>query len=264
MITPVERVGDIWLKRDDLWCGEAPAQGGKSRTADAVCRKAVDMKYVEINSCHDRNSSVPGMLARVCKHYGLRLRLWIPASREPLTPVFEDAIEHGAVLEEIRPGYMSVRQKRMIDHVNSVMKSIALGVGLNWMGCGHYETVMQVSNVHDLILSGDVKRVVMPIGSGLMFEAVRRTIPYTPMLGVACGTLIGTSFSYKHTCFVDMSCGGGVTKSEVIRPQVKKDFHQEVTASVGGVDLDPVYEAKCFEFLQPGDLLWIVGHRDTQ
>jgi hypothetical protein len=30
---------------------------------------------------------------------------------------------------------------------------------------------------------------------------------------------------------------------------------------VGGVLLDPHYEAKCAEFLQPGDLLWIAGIR---
>lgn len=32
---------------------------------------------------------------------------------------------------------------------------------------------------------------------------------------------------------------------------------------LGGVRLDPIYEAKCVPFLLPGDLFWCVGIRAT-
>ena len=30
-----------------------------------------------------------------------------------------------------------------------------------------------------------------------------------------------------------------------------------------GIALDPIYEAKCVPFLEPGDLMWVVGVRRT-
>jgi hypothetical protein len=30
---------------------------------------------------------------------------------------------------------------------------------------------------------------------------------------------------------------------------------------LGDIELDPIFEAKCLPFLQPGDLFWIVGKR---
>jgi hypothetical protein len=42
------------------------------------------------------------------------------------------------------------------------------------------------------------------------------------------------------------------------------DYHQHApVAALGGLELDPVYEAKCLPFLRPGDLLWVVGRRAT-
>ena len=34
--------------------------------------------------------------------------------------------------------------------------------------------------------------------------------------------------------------------------------HQE---RLGGLALDPYYEAKCVPYLRPGDLFWVVGRR---
>ena len=42
------------------------------------------------------------------------------------------------------------------------------------------------------------------------------------------------------------------------------DYHQPAaTTRLGNVTLDPIYEGKCVPFLEPGDLLWIVGIRRT-
>jgi hypothetical protein len=42
------------------------------------------------------------------------------------------------------------------------------------------------------------------------------------------------------------------------------DYHEPAAQTAfGHLDLDPHYEAKCIDFLEPGDLLWIVGVRAT-
>jgi len=38
-------------------------------------------------------------------------------------------------------------------------------------------------------------------------------------------------------------------------------YHHPVEASLGGLALDPYYEAKCVPYLRPGDLFWVVGRR---
>ena len=42
-------------------------------------------------------------------------------------------------------------------------------------------------------------------------------------------------------------------------------YEREVLGAISGMDdrLDPIYEAKCAQFLQAGDLLWVVGVRPT-
>jgi hypothetical protein len=39
-------------------------------------------------------------------------------------------------------------------------------------------------------------------------------------------------------------------------------YGQRVDAVWNDIELDPIYEAKCVGHLVPGDLLWIVGHRE--
>jgi hypothetical protein len=42
------------------------------------------------------------------------------------------------------------------------------------------------------------------------------------------------------------------------------DYHDEAPRqSIAGLSLDPIYEAKCIPFLEPGDVLWVVGIRAT-
>jgi hypothetical protein len=42
------------------------------------------------------------------------------------------------------------------------------------------------------------------------------------------------------------------------------DYHKHAsTTRLGDLELDPVYEAKCLRFLKAGDLLWVVGIRES-
>ncbi len=255
-MTPIHKAGGIYLKRDDLWRGEAPAQGAKARTATAICERAVKEGVTELNSIHDRNSSTPGVVARVCKHYGVALRLWVPASKEPLSPVFEDAVKNGAILQEVKPGYMSNRVKKATNHVHNGRGRVLLGIGLRWDNCGLAETLVQAANVLAHVAPTDEahrkdRRVVVPVGSGVMFGFIARALPKVPLLGVCVGSVPRYLTEFPLPPWIELV-------------QSRHDFHHEVEAKIGDVPLDPVYEAKCLEHLRDGDLLWIVAHRDTQ
>jgi hypothetical protein len=46
--------------------------------------------------------------------------------------------------------------------------------------------------------------------------------------------------------------------------QAQQGYHDHAAETrLGELELDPVYEAKCLPFLRPGDLLWVVGRRET-
>ena len=41
------------------------------------------------------------------------------------------------------------------------------------------------------------------------------------------------------------------------------DYHKYYENNqIGDLKLDPIYEAKCLDFIEEGDLLWVVGIRD--
>lgn len=252
MLTPVQKVGPYFLKRDDLWHGEAPAQGGKSRTAALLCERAKELCVEELCICVDRNSSVPGMVSRVCKHYGIKLRMFLPSSSKSLPKVFKEAEANGAELVEVLTGYMSVRRKRARDYVErSSGKAVLVNVGLLWDGIGTAETAEQAANVCKLIDSGEVKRIVVPVGSGGMLKGIvlGLTPRCLPVIGVCCGNPPKMDWSATHVKLVQSSF----------------KFDEDIKgAELGAVALDPTYEAKCLEFLEEGDLLWIVAHRDTE
>jgi len=48
----------------------------------------------------------------------------------------------------------------------------------------------------------------------------------------------------------------------VVLVKSKLDYHEKVKEpEFNGVKLDPIYEAKCIEFIKDNDILWVIGHR---
>ena len=40
-------------------------------------------------------------------------------------------------------------------------------------------------------------------------------------------------------------------------------YSMKTDYEIDGVKLDPIYEGKCYPYLQEGDLLWIVGYHEV-
>lgn len=253
--TPVEEWGGHLVKRDDLWlesAGQQAAYGGKARTAGLVCRTVKERGGKGLLLALARNSSVPGMLGRLCAFYGLELHLHIPDAKASLDPPFEEAVRNGAHIHRHPFGYMTVLKDRLREQRQGNPRLIEVGLGLHLPGTGADDAV--ADQVKNLPIRG-WRRIVVPVGSGEMLHGILRGLEKwrhrKPVLGVCAAR--------PPEIVVPERLRGLVT---LVKSGVP--FEKAVEANLGGLELDPIYEAKCLPFLQAGDLLWVVGHRSRQ
>jgi 1-aminocyclopropane-1-carboxylate deaminase/D-cysteine desulfhydrase-like pyridoxal-dependent ACC family enzyme len=104
-----------------------------------------------------------------------------------------------------------------------------------------------------------VERIVVPVGSGMSLcgilaglEAERLDIP-------VLGVIVGADPTKRLDRYAPM--WRFATNLELVESGVPYDT--AIEATLGGVRLDPIYEAKCVRFMRPGDMLWVVGIRQT-
>lgn len=251
-VTPVERCGDFFVKRDDLWVEGRVARGGKARTAGLICRRLVADKKRGVVIAIGRNSSVPGMFSRVCRHYGLELHVHIPEGK--LTPQFDEAKENGAFVYQHKAGYMTVLRSKAYEQIRKNRLLQFIGIGLDYPPAGGVDAcAIQAQNIPK-----QARRIVVPVGSGLMLKGVAEgCLKYgidKPIIGVSVGK---SKPKIDYPSFVKL-----VDSTTDFNDDVQAELYDEVTGK--RIPLDPTYEAKCFEFLQPDDLMWIVCHRNTE
>jgi 1-aminocyclopropane-1-carboxylate deaminase/D-cysteine desulfhydrase-like pyridoxal-dependent ACC family enzyme len=257
-ITPVEEHDGIWLKRDDLY--RAPgteAPGGKARTCFALATAYKEAGAPGLVTAGSRSSPQVNIVAQIGKALGMPVRVHTPLG-EPGPEVIA-AIEAGAVRVAHKAGYNSVIVSRaQKDADESGWGHIPFGMECNEAVT---QTASSFSNVANLIIDEEVQRIVVPVGSGMslcgVIEGVERAglCDRVPILGIS----VGADPHKRLNKFAPFWRFSGMIDIE----QAGVDYHVKVDASIGDVKLDPVYEAKCAKFLEKGDLLWIVGIRQT-
>jgi 1-aminocyclopropane-1-carboxylate deaminase/D-cysteine desulfhydrase-like pyridoxal-dependent ACC family enzyme len=247
-LTPVEQHGDLWLKRDDLYVSPGGAIGGKARSAYALAVKGSGRGLVTAGS---KSSPQTSIVARIGRALGLPVRVHTP-SGEPGAEI-ADAIAAGAERVTHRPGYSNVVAARASKDAE------ALGCLYIPYGMETEEAITQTGGQTENI-PREARRVVIAVGSGMSVAGViagiaarRAAFPDLELLGVR----VGANPARQLSRYVpDWPAWASLETSPV-------DYNTRVEASVGGVALDPIYEAKAVEYLQDGDLLWVVGHRNA-
>lgn len=247
-LTPVQQHGDIWLKRDDLYT-YAGVYGGKVRTCRYLCDIAKEVGAVGVVTAGSRHSPQVEIVAHVGRAMGLPVRAHVPAG--PDTPQILSALAAGAEVLRHRPGHNSVIVARAREDAKAQgWYEIPFG-----MECAEAAeaTATQVDN-----LPTDIKRIVVPVGSGMSLAGITHGVAYLGIRGSlqVLGVCVGADPTkrldrYAHPFF----------RSYTQLVQSTLPYHEHVQGGYGGVPLDPVYEAKCLPYLQPGDLFWIVGRR---
>lgn len=247
-LTPVERHGNIWIKRDDRFVLAGQA-GGKVRTCWAMATAPGAAGLVTASA---RTSPQQLIVASIAERLGLPCRLHVPASKA-YSDTLVKAVALGAEIIEHRPGYNSVIVARAkLDAVAQDWTYIPFG-----MEC--QEAVRQTSSQVQNIPQGP-QRIVMPVGSGMSLAGVLTGMVAAgidlPVLGVVVGAeptrRLDTYAPWNWRELVELVPAG-------------MDYHTPAPVTVlGHLGLDSYYEAKCLPHLRPGDLFWVVGNRNPQ
>lgn len=249
-LTPVEynEREKVWLKRDDLFevCG---VRGGKSRSAYQVIQQLLSNGYSTIVTAGSRQSPQCEIVSFICESLGVNCKVFMPTGED--TSVIEHLKGNSHTeLIRVRPGYNSV----IIARAKEYAERRNCGYVPFGMECS--ENVEVTSRQVENLPVGKFRRLVIPVGSGMSFSSVvtglTRNLIDVPVLGV----MVGKDPSKIIDTYAE---GLGLVDYNLIKSDVS--YHTAVEAYVGGYQLDPIYEAKCWKYLQEGDLLWVVGRR---
>jgi 1-aminocyclopropane-1-carboxylate deaminase/D-cysteine desulfhydrase-like pyridoxal-dependent ACC family enzyme len=241
-LTPIEKHGGFLVKRDDLF-EVAGVCGGKARTCWYLAQGAEGLV-----TAGSRQSPQVNIVAHIAKELGIPCRVHTPTGA--LSPELESAVGAGAELVQHRPGYNSVIIKRARDDA-AIRGWAEIPFGMQcWEAV--YQTARQYRNI-----PADIKRIVITVGSGMSLAGILNGMlefgDRVPVLGIQ----VGADPTKRLRTF------GPVPRMvQLKKPDI--DYHVAADKTkLGGLQLDPIYEAKCLPYLEPGDLFWVVGIRKT-
>ena len=254
-LTPIQKVGLFFVKRDDLFSvGGVP--GGKVRTCLALASAAFLRGADTLVTAGARASPQVNIVAHIAKHLGMRARCHTPMGA--LSPEVLAAQAAGAEIIQHKAGYNNVIISRArADAALPGRAEIPFG-----MECESAvtQTRGQVRNVPNY-----VKRIVVPVGSGMSLAGILHGLLNHPFRFPVLGVTVGADPRKRLNAYAPSYMLHGVDwPSMVTLIPSPLDYHASPpVTNLGSIQLDPHYEAKCIPFLQPGDLLWVVGVRAT-
>lgn len=238
-MTPIQEAAPYRLKRDDL-AHVGGMRGGKVRACWALAQGAEGLI-----TAGSRHSPQIAIVAAVARELGVPCRVHTPQGA--LGPVVLWAQSVGAEVVQHRAGYNSVIVKRANDD------AAASGWTLIPFGMECPEAVtLTARQTANLPPEG---RLVVAVGSGMSLAGILHGT--APSGRRVLGVIVGADPTGRLDRYAPADWRERCT---LVRAREK--YQQAVSASLGGVDLDPHYEAKVVPWLIPGDLFWIVGHRE--
>ena len=243
-LTPIQTHAGFKVKRDDLF-SVAGVGGGKARTCFALSRGAKGLI-----TAGSRQSPQVNIVAHIARLLGVPCRVHVPSGA--LTPELESAKAAGAKLVRHTPGYNTVIVSRAkADARRRGWTEIPFG-----MECEEAvkQTSAQISN-----LPPGIRRLVVPVGSGMSLAGILSGLADSKRKIKVLGIVVGASPIDRLERFAPK----GWRKMVTLRSS-RLDYHQlAAETALGELELDPIYEAKCLPYLKAGDLLWVVGIRQT-
>lgn len=256
--TPIEQHGDVWLKRDDLYM-RAGICGGKVRACWHLATHG-PLPCDGLITASARKSPQAQIVARLAARLGVPARCHMPQGKH--TEEMLDMEAHGGELVQHRAGYNNVIIARALADCKQhpTWRYIPFGMEhKDAMDC----TRRQVKGLSEAIRCGEIpkpQRLVVCIGSGMsaagILHGLRDYHLDIPVVGVRVGAApIKRLNSWGPFGWRNMI--------EVVDATEWVAYHTAVDASVGNIVLDPHYEAKCWRYVQGGDLFWVVGVRHT-
>lgn len=244
-LTPVEEYDGIWVKREDLWT-RGGASGGKSRAMFTATEGAAGLI-----TAGSRNSAQIERGALVARALGVPARIHTGHGRD--TPEIATCRAAGATVLQAKPARLTVIRARFRDDVDAHPGWASFPFGMD-SEVYLRQVARQVENV-----PAGVSRVVVPYGSGMTLAGVLRGLAAHGRQGLP---VLAVSVGQGSHDYLDRYAPGWRARVDVVEHPSEYSVHARVTRW-RGVQLDPVYEAKCVDYLRPGDLLWTVGLRTS-
>jgi 1-aminocyclopropane-1-carboxylate deaminase/D-cysteine desulfhydrase-like pyridoxal-dependent ACC family enzyme len=274
-LTPFERHGGRWYKRDDLFVpfDDLALSGGKVRQALALlvpaARQIKGKHHGVVLTATGVHSPQGLIIARVCQQLGLRCVLFIGATNLGGAlvrhPMLRRAIEVGAEIDcTARVAYESALAAAIERWREAHGGGFVVKFGINLeddpdaiLG----STARQVAN-----LPLGVRRIVVPVGAGVTAAGVIIGAAQLDRdVRVVCVQIAG----YDRREAIDRmlhAYGGGAYQWEVV---VGVPYSKLVQRWVGsrrsGFGLDPIYESKAHDWLVAHEArdetvaFWVVG-----
>lgn len=245
-LTPVEEHGGFLVKRDDAWTRNG-ASGAKSRVMFALAGGAEGLI-----TAGARRSPQIERAALVAHALGVPCRVHVPAGAD--TDEIRVCRSVGAEVVKHPAGRLSVLRARFRKDSEANPGWLAVPFG---MGVDAYadDVAGQVANLPE-----GVSRVVVPCGSGMTTAGVLRGLDD---YGRSDVPVVAVTVGHAPEEYLDQFAPAN-WRDRVTLVTAAGDFDDDAPDTMlGGLALDPMYEAKCLPFLEDGDLLWCCGIRSS-
>ncbi len=266
-LTPLEEHGGLLVKRDDKAAGGV---GAKGRQYAKMIEQQADGLPLIVGCA--ATSAMQLYVPTMAKRYGRRAIVYTPG-RKVKTAEQEFAERHGAEVNYVRPGYMSVVRSRARE----------AGPCVRWNpGLATADTAAQVAS----LVGAGALRVVVAVGSGaaavgILAGMAERGLTGVPVVGVLVSDMADVDtiltraevaiagppqwvpFAKTNTALEHYMAGvANGTRAPFTVVRHPKPYDKPVRATLpNGEPLDPYYAGKAIEFTQEGDCLWVVGCR---
>lgn len=243
-LTPVYRVNDYWVKRDDLY-QVFDVVGAKARQAYGIISKSDKDTVVTAGS---RFSPQIQIVANICKNLNKKCRCHTIRGKD--TEELKIAIGDGAqIIHHEDTWHNSViiaRAKKDAEENNCL--NVPFGME-SWESI--YQTALQTKN-----LPKEVKHIVITAGSGMNLCGVLWGLILTNRTDVK---VTGVSVGYNVQKTLKKYAPLNIKNLTVVKSEL--GYEDKVFEKVGDIELDPIYESKCVPYLEPNCLFWIIGKR---
>ena len=250
-ISPIELVDGIYLKRNDKLTIYG-VNGGKAQGAYNLIKEAKRLNKKGVVTCGSRHSPQCKLVGIISNREGIECHLFMPVGDSTETLECISKLDN-CKIHRLNKGWTSQIIKGARDFsIKEDYYLIPFG-----MKCRENINLIskQVQNVPK-----HIKRIVVPIGSGVTFCGVLKGVHDYKLNCEVIGVQTGAN-SEKFIMMNRPILSSIKYKIHTFEPNLipKERYVTEVFEKIGDVELNPLYEGKCRKFIKPGDLFWIVG-----
>lgn len=242
-ITPIEKIDNIFLKREDLY-QISQSNGVKARTILNMMEKSTK----PVVTCGSRHTNQGVIASDIAKFLNKEIYIFIPKGKE--TEEIIAMKKNNAKIIEVSPGYKTVLIARS--------RKFAEENKLNYIpfGLESIDTI-NLNSKQVLNIPTEGTRIVIACGGGMTLASIlvglEKEKKNIPIEAICVGSKIEKNldkFSIKNW---DDKCNITYTDTPYEKPIYK---------NIDNIELDPYYESKALEYLKPNDIFWISGKRN--